>query len=68
MASIREHLEELLKSRDFAVDEKDGYLYGRRDDISIVIMAASDMLMDDVQDFIRNTKGFSGRRVVASAG
>lgn len=59
---------ELLKSRDFAVDEKDGYLFGRREDISIVIMTASDMLMDDVQDFIRNTRGFSGRRVVVSAG
>lgn len=66
MESVREHLEELLKSRDFTVDERDGYLYGRREDISVVIMTPSDMLMDDVQDFIRNTKGFSGRRVVVS--
>lgn len=68
MASIREHLEQLLKSRDFAVEEKDGYMYGRREDISIVIMTASDMLLDDVQDFIRNTRGFSGRKVVVSVG
>jgi len=66
LASIRDHLEQLLKSREFAVDERDGYLYGRREDISIVIMTASDMLLDDVQDFIRNTRGFPGRKVVVS--
>jgi len=66
LESVRDHLEELLKSRDFVVDEKDGYVYGRREDISIVIMTPSDLLIDDVQDFIRNTRGFSGRRVVAS--
>src|SRR4030042_392305 len=57
---------DILMSRDFEIEEKEGYLYGRRDDISIVIMTASDMLIDDVQDFMKKTKGFSGRRVGAS--
>ncbi len=68
MTTLKDYMVNILKSRDFEVDEKEGYLYGRRDDISVVIMAASDMLLDDVQDFMKNTKGFSGRRVVASLG
>ncbi|UCE92065.1 MAG: hypothetical protein JSV90_02685 [Methanobacteriota archaeon] len=66
MATLKDHLVELLESRRFRVEEKHGYLYGTRDDISVVIMAASDMLSDDIQDFIRNVGDFNGRKVVAS--
>jgi hypothetical protein len=59
---------QILRSREFSVDEKDGYLYGRREDISIVVMTAGDMLLEDVQDFVKNVSGFSGRKVVASLG
>jgi hypothetical protein len=41
-------------------------VYGRRADISVVVMAAGDMLMDDARDFVRNVAGFPGRKVVAS--
>lgn len=68
MSTLRDYMVEILKSRDFSIDEKEGYLYGRRDDISIVILAASDMLLEDVEDFVRNMSGFSGRKVVASLG
>ena len=50
------------------IEEKEGYLYGKRDDTSIVILAASDMIKDDVQDFVKNVSGFPGRKVVASLG
>lgn len=68
MATLKDYMVQILKSRDFSIEEREGYLYGRRDDISLVIMAASDMLMDDVQDFVRNVSGFHGRKVVASLG
>jgi len=68
VSTLRDYMVEILKSRDFSIEEKEGYLYGRRDDISIVIMAASDMLMEDVEDFVKNMSGFSGRKVVASLG
>lgn len=66
MATLKDHLTEILKSRSFNVQEKDGYLYGRREDVSVVVMAASDMLIEDVQDFVGNVSGFSGRKIVAS--
>ena len=66
MVTLKDHLVEILRSRDFEVDEKDGYVYGRREDISVVVMAAGDMLMDDAHDFVRNVSGFPGRKVVAS--
>jgi len=59
---------QILRSRDFSIDEKDGYLYGRREDISIVVMTSGDMLLEDVQDFVKNVSGFSGRKIVASLG
>lgn len=59
---------QILRSRNFAIEEKEGYLYGKRDDVSIVILAASEMIKDDVQDFVKNVSGFSGRKVVASLG
>lgn len=68
VATLKDYMVQILESRDFSVQEKDGYLYGKRDDISVVVMAASDMLIDDVQDFIKNVAGFSGRKVVASLG
>ena len=68
MVTLKDYMIEILKSRDFEVQEKDGYLYGKRDDVSVVVMAASDMLIDDVQDFIRNVAGTPGRKVVASLG
>jgi len=68
LTTLKDYMVDILRSRDFEIEEKEGYLYGRRDDISIVVMTASDMLIDDVQDFMKNTKGFSGRRVVASLG
>lgn len=66
MTTLKDHLIEILESKEFEVEEKDGYLYGRREDVSVVIMAASDLIGDDIDDFIRNVKGFSGRKVVAS--
>ncbi len=66
MATLKDYLSDILRTRGFAVDERDGYLYGRREDISLVVMAASDMLRDDVEDFVRNVAGFQGRKVVAS--
>ena len=66
MTTLKDHLIEILESKEFEVEEKDGYLYGRREDVSVVIMAASDLIGDDIDDFIRNVGGFSGRKVVAS--
>jgi len=66
LATLKDYMVQILKSRDFRVDEKDGYLYGHRDDVSIVVMTAGDLLMDDVQDFVKNVSGFSGRKVVVS--
>ncbi len=68
MATLKDHLVRILESREFEIEEKDGYLYGRRADVSVVVMAGSDMILDDVQDFVRNISGFSGRKVVASLG
>lgn len=36
--------------------------------MSVVVMAASDMLANDVEDFVRNISGFHGRKIVASVG
>ncbi|MGB2581834.1 MAG: hypothetical protein WBD03_05120 [Thermoplasmata archaeon] len=66
MVSLKDHLVRILESGKFEVEERDGYLYGQRADISIVVMAASEMIRDDVDDFIRNVNDFSGRKVVAS--
>ena len=52
MTTLKDHLIQILSSRDFKVDENEGYLYGRREDISVVVMAASDLLLDDVHDFL----------------
>jgi len=68
LSTLKDYMVQILESRDFSVQERDGYLYGKRDDTSVVIMAASDMLIDDVQDFVKNVSGFSGRKVVASLG
>ncbi len=68
MATLKDHMVKILESREFSVQERDGYLYGRRDDISLVVMAAGDMLLEDVQDFVKNVSGFSGRKIVASLG
>jgi len=59
---------QILKSREFSVDEKEGYIFGKREDVSIVVMTASDMLLDDVQDFVKNVSGFPGRKIVVSLG
>jgi len=66
--TLKDHLSEILRSRDFEVVEKNGYLYGSREDVSVVVLAASDMLADDVEDFIRNVADFHGRKIVASIG
>lgn len=68
MNTLKDHLTEILRSRDFEVVEKDGYLYGSREDVSVVVMAASDMLSEDVDDFVRNVADFHGRKIVASIG
>jgi hypothetical protein len=66
MSTLKDHLVKILESKEFEVEEREGYLYGSREDISIVIMAASDMIQDDVDDFMRNVRDFPGRKVVAS--
>ncbi|UCE44948.1 MAG: hypothetical protein JSU93_06035 [Methanobacteriota archaeon] len=66
MTTLKDHLIQILQSRQFDVEERDGYLYGQRDDVSVVVLAASDLISDDIEDFIRNVKDFSGRKVVAS--
>jgi hypothetical protein len=66
MPTLKDHLVQILESKEFEVEERDGYLYGTRADISVVVMAASDLIKDDVEDFVRNVRGFSGRKVVAS--
>lgn len=68
MANLKDHMVMILESRDFSIREEDGYIYGRRDDISVVVMIAGDMLLEDVQDFVKNVSGFSGRKIVASLG
>lgn len=68
MAALKDHMVKILESREFSVNERDGYLYGSRDDISLVVMIAGDMLMENVQDFVKNVSGFSGRKIVASLG
>jgi hypothetical protein len=66
--TLKDYMVEILRSRNFAIEEKEGYLYGKRDDISVVILAASDMIVGDVQDFVKKVSGFPGRKVVASLG
>ncbi|MDH3364554.1 MAG: hypothetical protein OEM29_00895 [Thermoplasmata archaeon] len=66
MTTLKDHLVQILESKQFEVEERDGYLYGQREDVSVVIMAASHLIADDIDDFIRNVKNFSGRKVVAS--
>ena len=68
LLTLKDYLTQILQSRDFEVEERDGYLFGRREDVSIVILATGDMIEDDVRDFIRNTASFSGRKIVASLG
>jgi hypothetical protein len=68
LATLKDHMVQILESRTFSVEEKDGYLFGTRDDVSVVVMIAGDMLMEDVQDFVKNVSGFSGRKIVASLG
>lgn len=68
MNTLKDYMVQILRSRNFMIEEKEGYLYGKRDDTSIVILAASDMIKDDVQDFVKNVSGFPGRKVVASLG
>jgi len=66
--TLKDYMVQILQSRGFSADEKDGYIYGKREDVSIVILTAGDMLMDDVQDFVKNVSGFSGRKIVVSIG
>jgi len=66
--TLKDHLTEILRSRDFTVSERNGYLYGSREDVSVVVLVASDMLSDDVTDFMRNVSDFQGRKIVASIG
>ena len=68
LTTLKDYMVDILKSRNFDIEEKEGYLYGKRDDISVVILAASDMIVDDVQDFVRNVSSFHGRKVVVSLG
>lgn len=68
MLTLKDYLTQILQSRDFRVEERDGYLYGTREDVSVVILATGDMIEDDVRDFVRNTVSFSGRKIVASLG
>lgn len=68
MATLKDYMVEILRSRDFEVEERDGYIYGTRHDVSVVVLAAGDMLVEEVQDFVRNVAGFPGRKVVASLG
>ena len=68
MLTLKDYLTQILQSRDFRVEERDGYLYGNREDVSVVILATGDMIEDDVRDFVRNTTSFSGRKIVASLG
>lgn len=68
MLTLKDYLTQILQSRDFRVEERDGYLYGSRDDVSVVILATGDMIEDDVRDFVQNTSTFSGRKIVASLG
>ncbi len=66
MTTLKDHLVKILESKEFEVEERDGYLYGVREDISVVILAASGMIQEDVDDFVRNVHDFPGRKVVAS--
>lgn len=68
MLTLKDYLIQILQSKDFRVDERDGYIYGARDDVSVVILATGDMIEDDVRDFVKNTATFPGRKIVASLG
>lgn len=63
---MKDHLVKILKSRKFSVNERDGYLYGKREDVSVVMLIASDLLFDEAQDFVHNFSEFPGRKVVVS--
>lgn len=65
---MKDYMVEILKSRDFSTEEREGYLYGRRDDISIVILPASDDVDQEARRFVRRVAGFHGRKVVAALG
>ena len=66
MTTLKDHLVKILKSRKFSVHERDGYLYGTRDDVSVVMMTAGDLIYDHAQDFVKNFSEFPGRKVIAS--
>ncbi|MCJ7606252.1 MAG: hypothetical protein MUO94_00200 [Thermoplasmata archaeon] len=68
MPTLRDHLTQILRSRDFEVEEREGYLYGHRPDVSISILVASDLILEDVEDFVKNVRALPGRKVVASLG
>ncbi len=68
MATLKDYMIQILESRDFSVEEREGYIYGRREDVAVVIMAASALIADDAEDFVRNVSTFQGRKVVASLG
>jgi len=68
MLVLKDYLTRILASRDFQVEERGGYVYGYRDDASLVIMIGGDMLLEEVQDFVTNVAEFPGRKVVASLG
>ncbi len=68
MPTLRDHLTQILRSRDFEVEEREGYLYGHRPDVSVSILVASDLILEDVEDFVKNVRALPGRKVVASLG
>ena len=68
MATLKDYMMQILRSRDFSVEEREGYIYGNREDIAVVIMVASNMIADDAEDFVKNVSSFPGRKVVASLG
>ena len=68
MSILKDYMVQILQSRGFSADERDGYIYGKREDVAVVVLTAGDMLIDDVQDFVKNVSGFSGRKIVVSLG
>lgn len=66
MTTLKEHIAHILRSRDFEVEDRAGYVYGRREDVSVVVMAANELSMTEVQEFLKDVEGFPGRKVVVS--
>ncbi|HEX9907560.1 MAG TPA: hypothetical protein VGB78_03725 [Thermoplasmata archaeon] len=68
MAALKDNIFRILETKQFSIEERGGYIYCSRDDVSVVIMIATESSPGEVEDFVKEVSGFPGRKVVASVG